>query len=120
MSTTTQKLATPMASTNPFGELRVVLLMLCCFAMSAFDAMATINHITNGIAAEGNPFMGFFLHHGVFWFFLAKTGLTTVALALFYYWRRHTLSRVGLGIALFAYYGVMIYHILIYEYMYVH
>jgi hypothetical protein len=86
--------------------------------MSAFDAMATINHIANGIATEGNPVMNFFLHQGVLTFFLVKTGLTTVALGFFYYWRRRTLSRIGLGIAMVSYYGVMIYHILIYQLMY--
>ncbi|HZS47179.1 MAG TPA: DUF5658 family protein [Blastocatellia bacterium] len=120
MSTTTQRIGGGLIHTNGINEIRLILLMLCCFSMSAFDAMATVNHITNGIATEGNPVMNFFLHHGVFAFFLAKTGLTTIALALFYYWRRRNLSRVGLGIALVCYYAVMIYHILIYELMYVH
>ena len=101
-----------------FQDTRLVLLMLCCFCMSAFDAMATINHITSGIATEGNPVMSYFLNHGVFTFLMVKIGLTTVALMLFYYLRRRTLSRIGLGIALISYYGIMIYHILIYELVY--
>jgi hypothetical protein len=119
MSTPQLRIANRMMVKATDSEIRTVLLMLCCLSMSAFDAMATVNHISNGIATEGNPVMNFFLHFGVPVFLLAKIGLTTIALGLFYHWRRRTLSRVGLGIALVAYYGVMIYHILIYELMYV-
>src|SRR6478735_7451740 len=119
MSTPHLRIASRMMMKPADSEIRTVLLMLCCLSMSAFDALATVNHISNGIATEGNPVMNFFLHLGVPSFLFVKIGLTTIALALFYYWRRKTLSRVGLGIALFAYYGVMIYHILIYELMYV-
>ena len=119
MATPQLRIANRLMIRPSVNEVRTVLLMLCCLSMSAFDAMATVNHISNGIATEGNPVMNFFLHLGVPSFLLVKIGLTTIALALFYYWRRKTLSRIGLGIALVSYYGVMIYHILIYELMYV-
>ena len=119
MSTPNLRIASRIAIKSAAEDIRIVLLMLCCLSMSAFDALATVNHISNGIATEGNPVMSFFLHLGVPSFLLVKIGLTTVALALFYYWRRRTLSKIGLGIALVCYYAVMIYHILIYEFMYV-
>ena len=97
---------------------KLFLLIVACFWMSVFDALATLNHVTNGIATESNPVMKYFLHLGTHTFFLVKAALTIAALTLFYRLRRWTLSRIGLGIALISYYGVMIYHILIYQLMY--
>lgn len=90
--------------------------LLFALALSAFDAVATVQHIAAGVAIEGNPLMKALLRHGDIQFFFAKLFLTALALWLCYWKREQLLGRFGIWLATTCYSLVMIYHLIIYRF----
>lgn len=90
--------------------------LLFALVLSAFDAVATIQHIAAGVAIEGNPLMKALLQHGDIQFFFAKILLTAFALWLCYWKREQLLGRFGIWLATACYTLVLIYHLIIYRF----
>lgn len=88
--------------------------LVLALVLSAFDAVATIQHIAAGVAIEGNPLMKALIRHGDMQFFFAKLLLTAVALWLCYWKREQLLGRFGIWLATACYTLVLIYHLIIY------
>jgi multisubunit Na+/H+ antiporter MnhC subunit len=87
--------------------------ILVAIVMSGYDAMATMQHIGRGVAAEANPLMDPLIHADAVTFFLVKMGLTVPCLILCYSYSHLRTARVGIRLAVGVYSVLCIYHALI-------
>ena len=94
-------------------DTRLFLYVLVCITLSGYDAMATMQHISRGIADEGNPLMGSLIHVNAVAFFLVKMSLTVFCLILCYTYSYLRTARVGIQLAVGVYSVLCIYHMLI-------
>lgn len=94
-------------------DTRLFSYVIAAIIMSGYDAMATMQHISRGVAAEGNPLMGSLIHMDVVTFFLVKMGLTVPCLILCYSFSHLRTARIGIQIAVGVYSVLCIYHALI-------
>lgn len=87
--------------------------VIVALVMSGYDAMATMQHIGRGVAAEGNPLMGSLIHVNALAFFLGKMSLTAMCLVLCYSYSHLRTARAGIRIAVVAYSVLCLYHMVI-------
>ena len=64
--------------------------LLAVVGLNAFDAIATITWITQGLATEANPLMAQLIEYSPIYFLLIKIGIGTVG--CYYLWRCRTFS----------------------------
>jgi len=99
--------------TEQIQDTRLFFYVLVAIVMSGYDAMATMQHIGRGVAAEGNPLMGSLIHENAITFFLVKMGLTVLCLVLCYSFSHLRTARFGIRVAVGVYSVLCVYHALI-------
>lgn len=78
--------------------------------MSGFDAVATVQHISRGVAAEGNPFMEVLLERSAVLFFLVKMFMTALCMIIFYNYSHKRTARFAIHLAVSVYALLCVYH----------
>lgn len=78
--------------------------------MSGYDAVATMEHIRRGVAAEGNPLMDSLIQHNAVVFFFVKMFLTALGLMFCYYFSKRRMAQVGIKAVASIYALVCLYH----------
>jgi hypothetical protein len=94
-------------------DTRLFSYVLAAIVMSGYDAMATMQHISRGIASEANPLMGSLINVNAVTFFFGKMGMTVACLILCYSFSHLRTARIGLRVAVAAYSIICLYHVLI-------
>ena len=87
--------------------------VLAAIAMSGYDAVATMQHISRGVAAEGNPLMASLIQQNALVFFLVKMVVTAFGLMLCYNFSNLRTARLGIKAVAGIYLVVSFYHALI-------
>lgn len=91
-------------------------LFLCVLAvivMSGYDAIATMQHISRGVAVEGNPLMASLIQHHAILFFFVKMAMTASGMMLCYRFSHLPMARLGIRLAASIYGLLSIYHLTI-------
>lgn len=87
--------------------------LIFTIALCAFDALATIQHIDRGVAAEANPVMDMLIQRDRLLFFAAKMAITVAGLMLCYLYHGLRWGRIGIKLSGLAYAVVTLYHAMI-------
>ena len=82
------------------------------FALNFIDAIATLIWIRTGVTTEANDLMAALLETGELAFLVVKLGMGVFACTVFFMGARFTLARFGVALALIAYTGAMVSHVL--------
>lgn len=101
------------------GDKKIFLAMVAGIMLSAFDGVATVQHITHGVASEANPVMQYLLQHGVLIFFFTKLAITVGSLLFCYASRTRALGRAAILISIVFYCLLLLYHLAIFKVAYV-
>ena len=97
-------------SSIPFQNTRLFTYVLAAIAMSGYDAVATMQHIGRGVAAEGNPLMASLIHQNAVLFFLVKMTLTAFGLLICYNFCHLRTARLGIKLVVGIYMCLCAYH----------
>ncbi|HXI93324.1 MAG TPA: DUF5658 family protein [Blastocatellia bacterium] len=97
-------------SSIPFHNTKLFTYVLLAIAMSGYDAVATMQHIGRGVAAEGNPLMASLIHHNAVLFFLVKMTLTALGLLICYHFSHLRTARLGIKLVVGIYMCLCAYH----------
>src|SRR5262245_40348226 len=92
-----------------FRAPRLFVYLLVSLAMSGYDAVATMNLITRGVATEGNPLMASLIQKHALIFFMVKMALTAVCLIFCYAYSHLRVGRLGLKFTVAVYSLLSIY-----------
>jgi hypothetical protein len=84
--------------------------VLVVLVMSGYDAVATMNHIGRGVAAEANPFMESLIERSAILFFFVKMAITAVCMFICYNYSHKRAARLGIHFAVSAYVLLCVYH----------
>ena len=84
--------------------------VLAAITMSGYDAVATMQHIGRGVAAEGNPLMASLIQHNAITFFLVKMSVTALGLLVCYSYSHLRTARLGIRLVLGIYVCLCVYH----------
>jgi len=87
--------------------------VLAAIVMSGYDAVATMQHIGRGVAAEGNPLMASLIQQNAVTFFLVKMTVTAFGLMICYRFSNLRTARLGIKVVAGIYLIVCFYHALI-------
>jgi len=79
--------------------------------LNLLDAVFTLLWVRAGLAEEANPFLRDLVHGFPVIFVVAKLGLVGLASLLLWRLRRRPLAVVGLFLAFFVYYALLLIHI---------
>ncbi|MCI0485835.1 MAG: DUF5658 family protein [Blastocatellia bacterium] len=96
-----------------FQDRKMFMYVLVAIVMSGYDAVATMQHIGRGVAAEGNPFMESLIETNALVFFLVKMALTSLCLLICYNFSHLRMARLGIRLTVIIYSFVCAYHVLI-------
>ena len=94
----------------PFQNSKLFTCVLAAIAMSGYDAVATMQHIGRGVAAEGNPLMASLIHHNAVLFFLVKMTVTAFGLLVCYHFSHLRTARLGIKLVVGIYMCLCLYH----------
>lgn len=94
----------------PISNGRMFCYLLISIVMSGYDAVATMQHIARGIAAEGNPLMDSLIEFNAAAFFAVKMLITASCLSLCYGFAHLRGARLGLRVAVVIYSVISVYH----------
>src|ERR1700730_6598311 len=97
-------------SSIPFQNSKLFTCVLAAIAMSGYDAVATMQHIGRGIAAEGNPLMASLIQHNAVLFFLVKMSVTAFGLLICYNFCHLRAARLGIQLVVGIYMCLCAYH----------
>lgn len=97
----------------PVRDARSFLCVLAAIVMSAWDAVATMQHIGRGVALEGNPLMDSLIQRNAVLFFGVKMLVTAFGLMVCYSFSHLKTARIGIRLILALYAFVCGYHIAI-------
>lgn len=97
---------------------RLLMALLALFALSLGDAFFTLALMAEGLVAEANPFMAYFLGYGSLPFLAMKLFLTISAVLVFCLFKDFPLTRLGLPAALALYAAVIVYELSIWYGLY--
>lgn len=86
------------------------LCLIAALIMSGYDAVATMQHIGRGIAAEGNPLMESLIEQNAVLFFFVKMALTAMCLLICYSYSHLRAARLGIKLAVAVYVAISVYH----------
>jgi len=78
--------------------------------MSGYDAVATMHHISRGVAAEGNPLMASLIQQNAVLFFLVKMSVTAFGLLICYNYSHLKTARLGIRLVVGIYMCLCAYH----------
>ncbi len=93
-----------------FYNRRMFFYVVMVLVMSGFDAVATVQHISRGVAAEGNPFMEVLLEQSAVLFFLVKMFMTALCMVIFYNYSHKKTARFAILMAVSVYSLLCVYH----------
>lgn len=96
-----------------FQDRKMFMYVLAAIIMSGYDAVATMQHIGRGVAAEGNPFMESLIETNAVVFFLVKMTITSLCLLICYNFSHLRTARLGIRMTVVIYTFVSVYHVLI-------
>ncbi|HSE99093.1 MAG TPA: DUF5658 family protein [Blastocatellia bacterium] len=96
-----------------FQDRRLFMYVIAAIVMSGYDAIATMQHIGRGVAAEGNPLMDSLIQQNALLFFLVKMAITALGLMVCYRFYRLRTARLGIRLAVVLYSVVSMYHVMI-------
>lgn len=96
-----------------FRDQKMFLYLVTSLVMSAYDAVATVHHVSRGVALEGNPLMAPLVQGHAVGFFLVKMSLTAMGLIVCYNYSHLRAGRIGLKLTLAVYVLVSVYHVFI-------
>jgi hypothetical protein len=96
-----------------FQNSKLFMYVLLSLAMSGYDAVATMEHIGRGVAAEGNPLMESLIQKNAVLFFFVKMVLTAMGLLICYNYSHLRTARLGIRFVVGIYSLVCVYHVLI-------
>jgi hypothetical protein len=96
-----------------FQDRKMFMYVLTAIAMSGYDAVATMQHIGRGVAAEGNPLMQSLIEQHAVLFFFVKMAITAMGLLVCYSFSHKRTARMGIRLAVAAYSIVTVYHAMI-------
>ncbi len=88
---------------------RLFIAVLALLLLSVFDAYMTLTLIDRGNVYEANPFMAYFLDHGIFHFTAVKLIITIVAICILCLFKNVRLTRIGLPVAIKIYILIVAY-----------
>ncbi|MEK6322966.1 MAG: DUF5658 family protein [Acidobacteriota bacterium] len=94
----------------PFRNSKMFTYVLAAIAMSAYDAVATMQHIGRGVALEGNPLMASLISRNAVLFFLVKMAVTAFGLLICYYFSHLRTARLGIKLVVGIYLCLCAYH----------
>jgi hypothetical protein len=97
-------------SSIPFQNSKLFTYVLAAIAMSGYDAVATMQHIGRGVAAEGNPLMASLIHQNAVLFFLVKMTVTAFGLLICYHFSHVRTARLGIKLVFGIYMCLCAYH----------
>ena len=97
-------------SSIPFQNTKLFTYVLAAIAMSGYDAVATMQHIGRGVAAEGNPLMASLIQHNAVLFFLVKMTVTAFGLLICYHFSHLRTARLGIKLVVGIYMCLCAYH----------
>ena len=92
---------------------KLFMYVLLSLAMSGYDAVATMEHIRRGVAAEGNPLMDSLIQRNAVLFFFVKMAITALGLLICYNYSNRRTARLGIKGVVSIYAVVCVYHTLI-------
>lgn len=95
------------------GNWKLFVYVIAAITMSGYDAVATMQHISRGVAAEGNPLMASLIQQNALVFFLVKMTVTAFGLMLCYRFSNLRTARLGIKAVTGIYLVVCFYHALI-------
>ena len=93
-----------------FRNSKLFTYVVAAIAMSGYDAVATMQHIGRGVAAEANPLMASLIQHNAITFFLVKMSVTAFGLLLCYNYSHLRTARMGIRLVLGIYVCLCAYH----------
>ena len=96
-----------------FQDPRSFVYVLSAIIMSGYDAVATMWHISRGVAVEGNPLMEPLIAQNAVVFFLVKMCITASCLLICYRFSHLRTSRIGIRFVVALYLMVSVYHVAI-------
>ncbi|MEK6303299.1 MAG: DUF5658 family protein [Acidobacteriota bacterium] len=92
---------------------RMFTYVLMAIGMSGYDAVATMQHIGRGVAAEGNPLMDSLIQQNALLFFAVKMTATAIGLMICYNYSHLRTARFGIKGIFVLYSIICAYHVLI-------
>ncbi len=99
-----------MRSSVLFHNSKLFTYVLAAIAMSGYDAVATMQHISRGVAAEGNPLMASLIQQNAVLFFLVKMSVTAFGLLICYNYSHLKTARLGIRLVVGIYMCLCAYH----------
>ena len=99
-----------MRSSVLFHNSKLFTYVLAAIAMSGYDAVATMQHISRGVAAEGNPLMASLIQQNAVLFFMVKMGVTALGLLICYNYSHFKTARLGIRLVAGIYMCLCAYH----------
>jgi hypothetical protein len=93
-----------------FRNSKMFMYVVAAIAMSGYDAVATMQHISRGVAAEGNPLMASLIHQNAIIFFLVKMAVTAFGLLICYHFSHLRTARLGIKLVVGIYLCLSAYH----------
>lgn len=99
-----------MVRTVPVQNSKLFTYVLAAIAMSAYDAVATMQHIGRGVALEGNPLMASLISQNAVLFFAVKMAITAFGLLTCYYFSHLRTARMGIKLVVGIYLCLSAYH----------
>ncbi|HEV8488067.1 MAG TPA: DUF5658 family protein [Blastocatellia bacterium] len=96
-----------------FQDAKSFVCVLAAIVMSGYDAVATMWHISRGVAVEGNPLMEPLIAQNAVVFFLVKMCITASCLLICYRFSHLRTARMGIRLAVTLYLIVSLYHVVI-------
>jgi len=97
----------------PLRDSRYFIYVVAGIVMSAWDAVATMQHIGRGVALEANPLMNSLIQRHALLFFGVKMLVTALGLMVCYSYSHLKTARFGLRLILGIYAFVCGYHLAI-------
>jgi hypothetical protein len=98
---------------EPLRDQKMFLYLVTSLVMSGYDAVATVQHVSRGVALEGNPLLAPLVQNHAVAFFLVKMALTATGLTVCYSYSHLRAGRIGLRLTVAVYLLVSAYHVLI-------
>jgi hypothetical protein len=96
-----------------FLDRKLFLYVILVLLMSGYDAVATMQHIGRGVAAEANPFMEHLIERSAVLFFFVKMAITAVGMVIFYNYSHKRTARICIQLTVGIYSLLCVYHTMI-------
>lgn len=96
-----------------FLDRKLFLYVILVLLMSGYDAVATMQHIGRGVAAEGNPIMEQLIERSAVLFFFVKMAITAICMVIFYNYSHKRAARVCIQLTVGIYSLLCVYHTMI-------